>query len=149
MFLQILIINFFNRPEQPLLIMMITAGGQLLPMTQFTNQLRTKFSYFIRKRKEVVTMENFRSLLMFGDSAGKPVEELAVLTEEVFLPLLSNPENTKWWPKVVAQDVIAHVQAFRNTVYQVRAFLVVVERGFWWYGFYCDLILELSNSCVG
>lgn len=64
-------------------------------------------------------MENFRSVLVFGDSAGKPVEELAVLTEEVFLPLLSNPENTKWWPNVVAEDVIAHVQAFRNTVYQV------------------------------
>lgn len=113
------ILNFFNRPEQPLLIMMMTAGGQLLPMTQFTNQLRSKFSYFIRKKNEIVTMENFRKVLIFGDSAGKPVEELAVLTEEVFLPLLSNPENSKWWPKIVVEDVVAHVQAFRNTVYQV------------------------------
>lgn len=114
-----MILNFFNRPEEPLLIMSITAGGLLLPMTQFSSQLRTKFSYFIRKKNEIVTMENFRSVLVFGDSAGKPVEELAVLTEEVFLPLLSNTENTKWWPKVVAEDVVAHVQAFRNTIYQV------------------------------
>lgn len=117
--LQQMIFNFFNRPEEPMLIMTITAGGQLLPMTQFSNQLRSKFSYFIRKKKEIVSMENFRNVLVFGDSAGKPVEELAVVTEEIFLPLLSNPENTKWWPTVVTEDVVAHVQAFKNTVYQV------------------------------
>lgn len=73
-----------------------------------------------------MSMDNFREVLIFGDMAARPVEELAVLTEEIFLPLLSNDQNHHGWPKVVAEDVVAHVQAFKNVVYQVCAKLSVV-----------------------
>lgn len=99
---------------------MTTGGGQLTPVTRFSSQIRSKASYFIRKKNETVTMENFRDVLIFGDMGGKPVEELATLVEEVFVPLLSNADNQKGWPQVVADDVINHVQAFNSIVYQVR-----------------------------
>lgn len=123
-----MIVHFLNTPEEPLLILMTSSGGQLTPMTHFSSQIKSKASYFIRKKDEAVTLENFRDVLIFGDMAGKPVEELAVLVEEVFLPLLSNEGNQKGWPQVVADDVISHVQAFNNIVYQVgpKAVLPIV-----------------------
>lgn len=46
---------------------------------------KTKSVYFIKKREEAVTAENMKSLLIFGDMAPNPVEELSVLMEEVLL----------------------------------------------------------------
>lgn len=104
----------------PRLMMITNLAGLLQPVTEFPNNLKTKSCYFIRKKKEVITMENFRDVLMFGDMSPKPVEELAVLTEEVFVPILTNPANQKGWPKIVAEDVMKHIYSFRNNVYQVN-----------------------------
>lgn len=76
-------------------------------------------------------MENLRSVLTFGDMSGKPIEDLSVLVEGVFVPLMSNPGNQVGWPKVVAQDVVSHVRSFKNTVDQVSLGFrkVLRERG--------------------
>lgn len=36
------------------------------------------------------------------------------------MPLLSNPDNQKKWPLVVAQDIQKHVHSLKSTVYQVK-----------------------------
>ncbi|KAJ8925640.1 hypothetical protein NQ315_009485 [Exocentrus adspersus] len=115
-----MILNFLNNPTEKMLIMTIPTTGLLTPMTQFTATIKQKFTYFIRRTPEAVTMENFRSVLTFGDMGGKPVEELAVLMEGLFVPVLSNKDNQRGWPKVVAEDVVAHVRAFKGTVEQIR-----------------------------
>ncbi|CAH1960837.1 unnamed protein product [Acanthoscelides obtectus] len=115
-----MILNFFNKPTEKMLIMTIPTTGLLTPMTSFNNQIKQKFTYFIRKKEEAVTMENFRDVLAFGDMAGKPVDELAVLMEGVFVPIISNPKNQRGWPKVVTEDVVSHVRNFKNTVEQIR-----------------------------
>ncbi|KAJ8974481.1 hypothetical protein NQ317_016135 [Molorchus minor] len=58
----------------------------LTPLTKFDLQIKQKFAYFIRRKPEAVTMENFRDVLTFGDMSGKPVDELAVLIEECLCP---------------------------------------------------------------
>lgn len=118
-FLQKVLLDFLDKSTIPLLLMVINVAGLLVPMTSFPNNLKSKTSYFIRRKPDKVTAENFRDVILFGDFSAKPVSELAVLAEEIFLPLLTNPENTKGWPTVVAQDVANHIMAFRNIVYQV------------------------------
>lgn len=39
---------------------------------------------------------------------------------QLFVPLLSNPDNQEGWPKCVAEDVMTHIHAFRGTVYQIK-----------------------------
>lgn len=117
--LQKMINNFLDNPEAKLLILTMSAGGALTPLTKFTNVIRTKYTYFIKKVPEVVTMENFRQVIFFGDMAARPIEELSVILENVFLPVLSNPNNQKGWPKVVADDVEGHVRTFKNVIQQV------------------------------
>ncbi|CAH1116455.1 unnamed protein product [Phaedon cochleariae] len=115
-----MILNFFNNPEEKMLFLTIPATGLLTPLTQFNNLIKQKFTYFIRKKKEIVTMQNFREVLTFGDMGGKPVDELIVLMEGIFVPVLSNPQNQKGWPKVVAEDVVSHVRNFKNVVDQIK-----------------------------
>lgn len=115
-----MIFKFFNDPKQPLLLITIPSTGLLTPCTSFNPQIKQKFTYFIRKLPEPVTMENFRKVLIFGDMSGKPIEDMSILVEGVFVPLLSNSANQTGWPKVVSQDVITHVRAFKNTIDQVQ-----------------------------
>ncbi|XP_018562388.1 dynein beta chain, ciliary-like [Anoplophora glabripennis] len=115
-----MILNFLNNPNEKMLIMTIPTTGLLTPMTQFSAAIKQKYTYFIRRVPQAVTMQNFRTVLSFGDMGGRPVEELAVLMEGVFVPLLSNPGNQRGWPKVVAEDVVSHVRDFKSNVEQIR-----------------------------
>lgn len=36
------------------------------------------------------------------------------------MPLISNPDNQKGWPKCVADDVMKHIHTFRGSVYQIK-----------------------------
>ncbi|CAH1128373.1 unnamed protein product [Ceutorhynchus assimilis] len=115
-----MILKFFENPSQKMLLLTIPSTGLLTPFTSFNAQVKQKFTYFIRKKEEAVTMENFRDVLTFGDMSGKPIEDLSVLVEGVFVPLMSNTDNQKGWPRVVAQDVVAHIRTFKNTVDQIK-----------------------------
>lgn len=99
--------------------MVMTPAGILQPMTTFPNYLKTKTTYFIRRCDDPVTINNFRDILVFGDFSGRPVTELSILTDEIFIPLLTNIKNHIGWPQVISQDVINHIEAFKNIVYQV------------------------------
>ncbi|XP_069700803.1 dynein beta chain, ciliary-like [Periplaneta americana] len=115
------IFDFFKDPNIKMLVMVGSASGIPTPQHSFpVSTGKGKSSYFIKKSPEAITKENFRSLLIFGDIAAKPVDELAVLVQEVFVPLLSNPKNQRSWPKVVADDIMRHVYELKNIVYEVR-----------------------------
>ncbi|RZC39341.1 MT, DHC N2, AAA 7, DHC N1 and/or AAA 9 domain containing protein [Asbolus verrucosus] len=115
-----LILNFLNNPKAKFMIMTITAAGLLTPFTQYNSQIKSKYTYFIKVKEEVVTLENFRDVVCFGDMAGKPIEELSALLDTLFLPILSYEGNQRGWPKIVADDVVAHVRTFKNTVEQIK-----------------------------
>ncbi|XP_066262344.1 dynein beta chain, ciliary-like [Euwallacea similis] len=115
-----LILKFFEDPTQKMLLLTLPSTGLLTPFTSFNLQIKQKYTYFIRKKSEAITMENFRSVLTFGDVSGHPIEDLSVLVEGVFLPLMSNSANQVGWPKVVSQDVVTHVRAFKNTIDQIK-----------------------------
>lgn len=114
-----MILKFFNDPNEKMLLLTIPSTGVLTPLTGFSPIVKQKFSFFIRKKKEPVTIENFRQVVSFGDMAGKPIEELSVLMDGVLVPILSNPKNQEGWPKVVSEDVVSHVRNFKNAVDQV------------------------------
>lgn len=105
------------------MIITTTSAGLLTPFTQYNSQIRSKYTYFIKKKEEVVTVDNFADVVLFGDMAAKPIDELGVLLDTVLIPLLANPGNQKGWPQVVADDVVAHVRNFKNAVEQVLKFI--------------------------
>lgn len=75
-----------QRPDIQLLVLAGNSSGLLQPMHSFPSaSSRLKSCYFIKKAAEPVTKENFRNVLIFGDVGSKPVDELAVLVQEVVL----------------------------------------------------------------
>lgn len=52
--------------------------------------------------------------------SSRPINDLSILVDEVFVPILSSPVNHKGWPGVVVQDVKAQLQTLRNSIAEVR-----------------------------
>lgn len=107
-----------------MLILYTHLSGALIPILTFPLNIRQKFTYFVRKEPEIITEENIAEMLMIGDMSHKPIEELAVLMQDVFVPLLMNPLNQSGWPIVVSEDVTTRVQNFSSILYQVIFVLI-------------------------
>lgn len=48
----------------------------------------------------------------YGDFAESPLETLSALSQEVILPVLSNPMNRNGWPDVVSKEVTENLHKF-------------------------------------
>ena len=59
-------------------------------------------------------------MCIFGDISPRPVDDLAILVDNVFFPILSNPNNQVGWPVVITNDVTSHMQELRNIVAEVQ-----------------------------
>ena len=46
-----------------------------------------------------------------------PLEQLALLLEEIYVPLLSNAKNHERWPEVLMQDIMRHIQQVCVNIY--------------------------------
>lgn len=57
-----------------------------------------------------IPREQSPSWLIAGDLATRSIDQLSCLVDEIFVPLLSNTDNHKGWPEMVAQDVQKHVR---------------------------------------
>jgi dynein heavy chain, axonemal len=67
------------------------------------------------------------------------INDAAVVLDEIFYPLLTNPVNQEHWPAVVRKDVDLHLQELRNVIAEVRVLYVV----------HVELILYISLQSVG
>ncbi|XP_076548684.1 dynein beta chain, ciliary isoform X2 [Osmia lignaria lignaria] len=114
------IINkFFGTPSEMILVLHLTPSGLLVPYLEIT-QSKKKVSYFVKRKAQTVTEVNVRELLIPGDMAPNPIEELAVLVEDAYVPILSNPKNHVGWPEVVRKDVKKQVYNLRSLIWQVK-----------------------------
>ncbi|XP_029037787.2 dynein beta chain, ciliary-like [Osmia bicornis bicornis] len=101
-----------------ILVLHLTPSGLLVPYLEIT-QSKKKVSYFVKRKAQTVTEVNVRELLIPGDMAPNPIEELAVLVEDAYVPILSNPKNHVGWPEVVRKDVKKQVYNLRSLIWQV------------------------------
>ena len=50
--------------------------------------------------------------IMMGDFQELPLENLSTLSQEVYLPLICNPENQEGWPEVITKEVTDNFHKF-------------------------------------
>ncbi|XP_059473724.1 dynein beta chain, ciliary isoform X2 [Neocloeon triangulifer] len=116
--------EFVERGEHGVLLVTVNGAAQLVPALGFPLALKSKAAFFARVHPlgaaPAASADDLRRLLILGDLALRPIEQLAALVDEVFVPLLSNPQNHEAWPIAVGQDVKRHVHALKSTVYQVK-----------------------------
>lgn len=75
--------KFFDMPSEMILIMQLSAAGVLVPYLEIPATGRVKASYFIKRSPAKITRKNYRDIIIPGDMAPRPIDELSVLFEEV------------------------------------------------------------------
>jgi len=75
--------NFINDPKIEKIIFGKNQAGLLVPSYDFPISSKSNSCYFVKHKPEALTQENFRKIVMFGDIAAKPIDQLGVLVEEV------------------------------------------------------------------
>ncbi|EFN63906.1 Dynein beta chain, ciliary [Camponotus floridanus] len=116
--------KFFDTPSEMILIVQLSPAGVLAPFLEIPTTSRAKASYFIKRSSVKITRENYRDVIIPGDMAPKPIDELSILFEEAYVPILSNPKNHKGWPRVIGEDMKKHVYDFRNIICQVKGKMI-------------------------
>ncbi|CAD1473270.1 unnamed protein product, partial [Heterotrigona itama] len=113
------ITKFFGTASEMVLVLQLTPAGLLVPYLEIT-QSKRKQTYFLKREPQMVTEHNYKDLLIPGDMAPNPIEELAVLVEDAYVPILSNPKNHVGWPEIVRKDVKKQVYDLRSLIWQVK-----------------------------
>lgn len=80
---QEMIMKFFDTPSEMILIIQLSPTGVLVPFLEISATGRVKASYFIKRSPAKITRENYRDVIIPGDMAPRPIDELSVLFEEV------------------------------------------------------------------
>uniref|UniRef100_A0AAQ5YU21 Dynein axonemal heavy chain 17 n=1 Tax=Amphiprion ocellaris TaxID=80972 RepID=A0AAQ5YU21_AMPOC len=109
--------EFVDNSEQRLLLMSVTAAGQLQPAASFTATPKHKAMYFLKLGKAALSPESMKENLVYGDLSYAPLDQFSALVEEVVVPLLSNSRNHTQWPQVVSQDIRRHVHSLQTSIF--------------------------------
>lgn len=89
--------DFLEKPQLNVLLVTLTSAGSLVPSLSFPTGGKTKSSYFARVKAEPITAENIRKCLIFGDISPRPLDDLAVLVEEVMGCFITNCHVMKFF----------------------------------------------------
>jgi dynein heavy chain, axonemal len=49
----------------------------------------------------------------------KPMNDISILLDEVYYPILNNPANQEGWPDIIKKDIDSHIQDLRNVIAEV------------------------------
>ena len=47
------------------------------------------------------------------------MNDISILLDEVYYPILNNPANQEGWPEVIKKDIDLHIQDLRNIIAEV------------------------------
>nr|XP_019948992.1 PREDICTED: dynein heavy chain 11, axonemal [Paralichthys olivaceus] len=115
---QTLLAHFFEK--EPVIFFSSAKKGGLVASKEALSDGQNKKIYFLKKRCDPVSCENYRELLLFGLLSPSPLLQLSTIVEQVCVPLLSNKNNHQKWPKVMSEDIIRHVESMCSTISVVR-----------------------------
>lgn len=114
--------SWINSPDIPIVVVTLNHYGALVALEALSKEFKSKSCFFIRKN---IPMEfnssSFRDQLIYGDTTTThSIEELSILVEEVYYPLLSNKQNQGEWTEGLQKDVESKIQVLRDIVSEVR-----------------------------
>lgn len=75
--------EFYEKPDLTALVITVNPTGQLVPCLGFPATLKNKGIYFVKKKSENITKDNFLDAILVGDLSPFPVEQMMAVVEEV------------------------------------------------------------------
>ncbi|NIG60331.1 dynein heavy chain 17, axonemal [Pontoporia blainvillei] len=106
--------EFFEKPDVLVLVLTLNPAGMIIPCLGFPASLKSKGMYFIKKKPENISQDNYKDRLVYGDISPTPVDQLIAIVEEVLYSLLNQSENVSEWPRVVSEDIVRQVHKLKS-----------------------------------
>ncbi|GFU00157.1 dynein heavy chain 9, axonemal [Nephila pilipes] len=69
---------------------------------------------FFLKRNGVISTDNYKEEIIFGNICDFPLNQYQDLFGKVIAPIFCNPTNNTRWPDEIAQDIANHFQDFKT-----------------------------------
>ncbi|XP_043549538.1 dynein axonemal heavy chain 11 isoform X1 [Chiloscyllium plagiosum] len=111
-----LLLDFFDEMRNGRLLFFTGAGGALHADSQLTFPSKSKMLYIFKNCSGNLSDNDHVNELMLGEILQHPVEHLAVLINEVLVPILSNSNNHLGWPQAISYDVRKHIEMIKSRI---------------------------------
>nr|CAB3238531.1 dynein beta chain, ciliary-like [Phallusia mammillata] len=108
--------KFFDDPSILLLMFSAPLGGAVTISREFSEAMKNKTVYLMRRRTVPIQRDNFRNVLVVGDLSNTTFSHLTSFVHEIAFTLLGNTGNHSAWPGVVSDDVTRHVNTLIGRV---------------------------------
>ncbi|XP_057571174.1 dynein axonemal heavy chain 17 [Hippopotamus amphibius kiboko] len=112
-----LLTEFFEKPDVLVLVLTLSPAGMIIPCLGFPASLKSKGLYFIKKKPENISKDNYKDRLVYGDISPTPVDQLIAIVEEVLYSLLNQSASMSGWPRVVSEDIVKQVHKLKNEMF--------------------------------
>ena len=104
------LLDFLSDPDSRR-VFVLDGSKELQCTAALTGKEKKKVVYFLKLRSVALTAENIGDEAVSGDLLpgswdGAALEHMYRACQEVFLPLLANPNNQQGWPEVIVREVI-------------------------------------------
>jgi dynein heavy chain len=77
--------DYFEKPEHVALLLIATAAGGLTVQFEWPKNPKGKACYFVKKAKEALGKDNFKTQVLYGDMSQAPLDQLSAFVDEVGL----------------------------------------------------------------
>lgn len=99
-----------------MLLLLFVDGKELAATTKPPPKFKKKTMYFVKSQPVKLDNETIKTHVIHGEIGENPLETLAAVAQDVFMPLLTSPPNQQGWPDVVAKEVTENMHRFVSNV---------------------------------
>ncbi|XP_073974323.1 dynein beta chain, ciliary-like isoform X3 [Rhodnius prolixus] len=116
-----IVLEFLSQPDCGRLMLSLSSSGALVPSLLLPfNTGKNKAVYFLKRENVAITVDNVAAMLVYGDLSPNALDQMAILLDQIFVPMLISPANQTTWPKSVAEDVKKMALELNEIVYRVK-----------------------------
>ncbi len=95
-----------------------TGGGEKVSVAFAPpKQIKKKSVLFLKPLKSAVKNETIEQQLVAVELSTGPLEQLSMMANEIFMPLLSHPDCREQWSETVQRDIMDKMHAFLANLY--------------------------------
>ncbi|XP_061501815.1 dynein beta chain, ciliary isoform X1 [Anopheles gambiae] len=122
--LRTIVMDWVLQPAVMKLFVTLNNAGALVPSYHFTSTAKGKICYFVKISEMAVEIGKIREQIIYGDLTPNPIDDLSILVDEIFYPMINNPQNQEGWPTAIVKDIDNHVQELRNIISEVKGNII-------------------------
>uniref|UniRef100_A0A182T979 Dynein heavy chain tail domain-containing protein n=1 Tax=Anopheles maculatus TaxID=74869 RepID=A0A182T979_9DIPT len=122
--LRTIVMDWVMQPAVMKLFITLNNAGALVPSYHFPSNAKGKICYFVKISEMALEIGKIREQIIYGDLTPNPIDDLSILVDEIFYPMINNPQNQEGWPTAIVKDIDNHVQELRNIISEVKGNII-------------------------